>query len=106
MMESNSPTPRPQVPLIISDLTQLPQIQPPPTGRPLIAGTMNRPVSAAAIPSKMPAHQFDARGPVQIAPNTAPHTPPQKHRLTILGTPNGAIGSVGNGRGMPKIGRA
>src|ERR1700733_1659525 len=103
---SNRPTPSPQVPLITSDLIQLFSTQPPAMGVPLIADTTNKPNSAAHTPRIMPAHQLEDRGPRQTAPNNAPHTPPQKHRLTILGTWNGGTASSGKGGGIPRPGKA
>src|SRR5580658_279550 len=99
------PTPIPQHPLIRNERTNAMAAQPPATGKPLIAGTMNRPTNAAAMPSPNPRTHigYDAGRLGSTSPNTAPQTPPQKHRSMIRGTPSGGTPSVGYQDGIRPI---
>ena len=56
---------------------------------------MNMPTSAAMIPMISPHSHSGQVNRGRSRPNTAPYSPPQKHRSTISGTPNGGIGRVG-----------
>ena len=70
-------------------------------GNPLIAAhdeQSGRPREKAQQQCRPTNRDADARAtPHRTA---APHTPPQKHRSTILGTPKGGTGSIGYGGGM------
>ena len=70
-----TPTPIPQNPLIRNERINAKDDQPPAIGKPLMAGTINKPTKAAAIPSPSPRTHIGC-GPGNRGRTSPEHSPP------------------------------
>ena len=92
----NIPTPIPHAPLTTMGII----IDPPSGGAPFSGATTNHPTKHATIPNPKPQRTAAPGKRGSASPNGMPYRAPQKVRLAISGTPNGAVGRSGNGAGI------